>query len=314
MLVFSWRISGNATKYAGILSFRIQFLCLEYDNRISYAWHTDIFKDIIISDGFDNAEAVVEQYSDVLEAWKQELEALQSTEAIRAAVNEYMEQNPYTETDPTVPAWAKQPEKPAYTAEEVGAIPNPAAAEVGQTIQVSVVDENGKPAAWEAVDFPKGGGKWKKIVDFAIEEEVAEFYATKDLDGNQLDIFDKECFLIYIANPPSVDPGAKKSSMWKINGVDVSNMQNAIYGSTYSTRRTIHIGHVGLWGVGEHGQLNYCWSGISTGDFSDWNSTGNYSQCYGAIVDQTTHITSVGCRTMDGIFGVGSKIAVYVKE
>ena len=27
------------------------------------------------------------------------------------------------ETDPTVPAWAKQPEKPTYTAEEVGALP-----------------------------------------------------------------------------------------------------------------------------------------------------------------------------------------------
>lgn len=30
----------------------------------------------------------------------------------------------YTETDPTVPAWAKAPEKPTYTASEVGALPN----------------------------------------------------------------------------------------------------------------------------------------------------------------------------------------------
>ena len=29
----------------------------------------------------------------------------------------------YTETDPTVPAWAKQPKKPSYTAGEVGALP-----------------------------------------------------------------------------------------------------------------------------------------------------------------------------------------------
>jgi hypothetical protein len=29
----------------------------------------------------------------------------------------------YTETDPTVPNWAKEPNKPAYTAEEVGALP-----------------------------------------------------------------------------------------------------------------------------------------------------------------------------------------------
>jgi hypothetical protein len=30
----------------------------------------------------------------------------------------------YTETDPTVPSWAKQPQKPSYTASEVGALPN----------------------------------------------------------------------------------------------------------------------------------------------------------------------------------------------
>ena len=29
----------------------------------------------------------------------------------------------YQESDPTVPDWAKQPEKPSYTAEEVGAMP-----------------------------------------------------------------------------------------------------------------------------------------------------------------------------------------------
>lgn len=30
----------------------------------------------------------------------------------------------FTETDPTVPTWAKQPNKPTYTAQEVGAIPS----------------------------------------------------------------------------------------------------------------------------------------------------------------------------------------------
>lgn len=30
----------------------------------------------------------------------------------------------YTETDPTVPSWAKQSTKPAYTASEVGALPD----------------------------------------------------------------------------------------------------------------------------------------------------------------------------------------------
>lgn len=56
------------------------------------------------------------------------------------------------ETDPTVPQWAKQPTKPSYTAKEVGAIPIPNTAEVGQIIAVKAVDDNGKPTEFEAVD------------------------------------------------------------------------------------------------------------------------------------------------------------------
>lgn len=45
---------------------------------------------------------------------------------IRRIVEEYLTANPptVTETDPTVPAWAKQPNKPTYTAEEVHAMPD----------------------------------------------------------------------------------------------------------------------------------------------------------------------------------------------
>lgn len=47
-------------------------------------------------------------------------------EAVAAAVEAYMEENPitFTEADPTVPNWAKQATKPTYTAEEVGALPD----------------------------------------------------------------------------------------------------------------------------------------------------------------------------------------------
>ena len=44
-------------------------------------------------------------------------------EYIQQEVEKYLKENPVTETDPTVPAWAKQPEKPKYTAQEVGALP-----------------------------------------------------------------------------------------------------------------------------------------------------------------------------------------------
>lgn len=52
-------------------------------------------------------------------------------------------------------------------------IPVPATASVGQTIKVSAVDENGKPTAWEAADFPEGGGgssgsEWTKLGDVTV--------------------------------------------------------------------------------------------------------------------------------------------------
>lgn len=49
-------------------------------------------------------------------------------EQVSAAVGKYLEENPITETDPTVPVWAKNPQKPSYDASEVGADPSGTAA------------------------------------------------------------------------------------------------------------------------------------------------------------------------------------------
>ena len=50
-------------------------------------------------------------------------EESQDPEAIKNAVEDYLQKNPIKETDPTVPEWAKAPKKPTYTAAEVGALP-----------------------------------------------------------------------------------------------------------------------------------------------------------------------------------------------
>lgn len=54
----------------------------------------------------------------------EDLEEIQDPDAIKDAVNDYLDNNPILveEKDPTVPQWAKQREKPTYTASEVGAI------------------------------------------------------------------------------------------------------------------------------------------------------------------------------------------------
>ena len=71
-VVFTWLISANATKYAGSLNFLIRFVCLDGDKE-TYAWHTDIFKDIMVGEGMNNSAAVIEESKDILEAWKRDL-------------------------------------------------------------------------------------------------------------------------------------------------------------------------------------------------------------------------------------------------
>lgn len=61
-------------------------------------------------------------------------------------------------------------------------------AEVGQTIVVKSVDENGKPTEWEAADLPTNYRLIKRIM---LEEETATIDAfTTDEDGNEFNLRD----------------------------------------------------------------------------------------------------------------------------
>lgn len=54
----------------------------------------------------------------------------------------------------------------------------PTTAEIGQTIVVKSVDENGKPTEWESADLPSGGGgggEWKDILPYG---EIGQDLAT----------------------------------------------------------------------------------------------------------------------------------------
>lgn len=95
------------------------------------------------------------------------------------------------------------PEQQAQARENIGAVEAPETAEVGQTIVVKEVDENGKPTAWEAADFPAGGGiKLPELIaSGTMEEEGYGFDITKDNDGNP---FELVTAILYITNltPP----------------------------------------------------------------------------------------------------------------
>ena len=73
IVVFTWEIRGEATVHPGSLNFRIRFACTDGNGHYTYKKHTEIFKGISVSDGIDNADEVVAEYSDLLLQWEQRL-------------------------------------------------------------------------------------------------------------------------------------------------------------------------------------------------------------------------------------------------
>ena len=93
MLVFEWKVSGDATKYQGSLNFRIEFACSDENNVRTYAKWTEIHKGITIGEGFDNAEGYIEEHKDILAQWKADLESeIKNYEALEKKIPTKMSQ------------------------------------------------------------------------------------------------------------------------------------------------------------------------------------------------------------------------------
>ena len=75
-LLFTWTVSGDGTKYAGSLNFRIKFSCIE-NGKYTYKKWSSTYKGIIVADGFDNGAFIETEYADVLAAWESRLSALE---------------------------------------------------------------------------------------------------------------------------------------------------------------------------------------------------------------------------------------------
>lgn len=73
-LLFSWLLSGNATKYAGALAFRVRFCCIDENGAYTYKWHSGTFKKVSVSEGPDNTAAVEEDFSDAFSEWEARLD------------------------------------------------------------------------------------------------------------------------------------------------------------------------------------------------------------------------------------------------
>lgn len=98
ILIFSWIISGNATRLAGTMKFWVTFRCVNDNGDIVYSWGTDVFKSVKVIANNCNTRQVIETFPDVLEQWKQDviedIGAGISPEDISKAVSDYLQEHP----------------------------------------------------------------------------------------------------------------------------------------------------------------------------------------------------------------------------
>lgn len=69
-VISSWLISRNSTQLAGILSFHIEYKCIDSSGNVVYEWSTDVYDEIEIRARKKNGEAAVAPHSDLLEQWR----------------------------------------------------------------------------------------------------------------------------------------------------------------------------------------------------------------------------------------------------
>lgn len=95
VVICSWLISANATQYVGNLSFIVRFACTT-NGVVDYAWNTAVHSSVFVSKGIFNGDVIAEEYADILEQWRRDLEeaATVNDEEVKEAVNVYFAKNP----------------------------------------------------------------------------------------------------------------------------------------------------------------------------------------------------------------------------
>ena len=140
-------------------------------------------------------------------------------EVISEAVENYFEEHPVVieETDPTVPAWAKNPTKPTYTANEVGALP------ADTPIPAAVTEQD--VAGW---GFTKNTGTYSKpsggipafdlapgvIPDVSGKANAADVYTKTEVDQKLVGAMDYKGTKATVSELPT--SGNATGDVWHI--------------------------------------------------------------------------------------------------
>lgn len=149
-----------------------------------------------------------------IDNWNDKQDAIQDLDAIRAgaALGATALQS-YTETDPTVPSWAKQPSKPTYTPQEVGALP------ADTPIPTKTSDLTNDSGFLTQHQDISGKANTEDLADVAfsgsyddLEDKPTIPAAQVQSDWSQSDTSAKD----YIKNKPTI-PAAQVNADWNAN-------------------------------------------------------------------------------------------------
>ena len=110
-ILFSWELSRKVTAYRGIVSFIVCAVIVSDDFTVSNEWNTTVAESEVL-EGLEASTQIIQENPDIIEEILKRLDTLETNGGGGGIAKE---------TDPTVPAWAKEPTKPTYTATEVGA-------------------------------------------------------------------------------------------------------------------------------------------------------------------------------------------------
>lgn len=142
---------------------------------------------------YDEALDAADRAESAAEAAEKAAEGVVVTPSeIGAAVEAYMAEHPVQvdESDPTVPNWAKQPEKPTYTAEEIGALPSGTVIPPAYTLPTASADTLGGVRVGEGLQMTGDvlgvvpEGKWELIETIKVQEDgLARIDKSKFPDG-----------------------------------------------------------------------------------------------------------------------------------
>lgn len=149
-ITFSWLVGRTAFEKMGDVKFNICLRKTDSDGIVVKEFNTTIATLPPVLEGLETTELIVQQNPDVIESIFQRLGVLEESGG-SGGTKDYsdLENKPQlngvtlegtkslddigaqpkgnyltTESDPTVPSWAKQETKPDYTAQEVGALPD----------------------------------------------------------------------------------------------------------------------------------------------------------------------------------------------